>query len=203
MKINQTLLEDALHLKLSMSHSLATYHAKSIMVTSADHKEGNTCLAINLALAFALDDNSEILLVDANLRSPCLHDLFQLKRDPGFLDYMTGNTQLSAAIKETQFSNIKVMTTGQSAADSVVKPLAAISQTMKASLEKDFEWVIYDTAPVNHYPDTPMLTRLVDGIILVIRVEKTRNRDVKKATNKLDVMNTRILGGVLNEFQEP
>ena len=201
MKINQALIEDALRLKLSMSRSLAAYRAKSIMVTSSGHKEGSTCLAINLALAFALNGNSEILLVDANLRSPRLHDLFQLKRDHGFLDYMTGNAQLYEAIKETQFSNIKVMTTGQSADDYVVKPLAGISQTMKASLEKDFEWVIYDTAPVNHYPDTPMLTRLVDGIVLVIRVEKTRNRDVKKAKKTLEVMNARILGGVLNEFQ--
>jgi len=200
MKINQALLEEALQIKLNMSHFLASHHAKSIMVTSAEHKEGNTCLAINLALAFALDDDSEILLVDANFRSPCLHDIFQLKRDHGFLDYMTDNTHLTAAIKETQFSNIKVMTSGHRSADSIVKPLTAISQRMKASIEKDFEWVIYDAAPVNHYPDTPMLTKLVDEIILVIRTEKTRNRYVKKAKKTLEVMNAHLLGGVLNEF---
>lgn len=201
MKINQVLLEDALHIKLNISHSLAAYHAKSIMVTSAVHKEGSTCLAINLALAFALDDKSEILLVDANLRSPRLHDLFHLKRDHGFLDYMSGNAKLHETIKETQFPNIKVITAGQGAEDYVVKPLAAISQTMKTSFEKDFEWVIYDTAPVNHYPDTPMLTRLADGIILVIKAEHTSNKEMKKAKKNLEVLEACILGGVLNEFQ--
>jgi capsular exopolysaccharide synthesis family protein len=201
MKINPALLEDALQIKLTLSGLPGEYPVRSIMTASAGHKEGGTCLAVNLALAFAMDERAQVLLIDANPRSPGLHDRFDLEKEAGLLDYISGHTPLQAVIKETAFSNVKVMTIGQTSARSAVNPFVGVPQAMKADLEKDFDRVVYDAAPVNHYPDARLLTRLVDGVVLVIRAEKTRNKDAKRALKSLETMNVRILGGVLNEFQ--
>jgi capsular exopolysaccharide synthesis family protein len=192
-------LEETLRIKLKLLQTKANKRLKSIMVTSANHGEGASILVANLALAFALDGKSRILLVDANIRQPNLHVLFGIEQEKGFLDFISGNTELAETIKETAFPNIHLMTAGQPRRNDVLTTLAAISQDAKNSIETGFDLVLYDTAPVNSYPDTLMTTTLADGIILVILAEKTRYEAVAKARKSLEAIEAHILGGVLNE----
>jgi len=76
--------------------------------------------------------------------------------------------------------------------------LSGIPQEIKERLEKDFDWVIYDTAPVSSYPDTLLVSPLADGIVLVIMAEKTRRAAVQKVKESFESINAKILGGVLN-----
>lgn len=199
MEINQDLLEETLRIKLNLLRTITNKRLKSIMVTSANHGEGASILAVNLAFAFALDGKTRVLLVDANIRRPNLHTLFGLECKKGFLDFIGGNTGLAETIRETAFPNIHLMTAGQSQRSNTLTTLAAISKDAKNSIETGFDLVLYDTAPVNSYPDTLMTTTLADGVILVILAEKTRYEAVSKAKKSLEAIEAHILGGVLNE----
>jgi capsular exopolysaccharide synthesis family protein len=198
MKINQALLEEALRIKVNVLRTRINNPMKSIMVTSANHGEGTSTLVVNLAFAFALGDKSRVLLVDANIRRPSLHKLFKLERRDGFFDFIGGRIELAEGIKKTPFPNIEVMTAGEQADDNILTAFTAISKDIKNSLESDFDWVLYDTAPVNSYPDTLMVTTLADEVILVIQAEKTRWPAVNKTKENLQAIGAHILGGVLN-----
>ena len=107
MKINQALLEEALRIKVNVLRTRINNPMKSIMVTSANHGEGTSTLVVNLAFAFALGDKSRVLLVDANIRRPSLHKLFELERRNGFLDFITRCSRSAVP----QVSGLIVLTT--------------------------------------------------------------------------------------------
>ena len=198
MKINQALLEEVLRIKVNILLTGDSSRLKSIMVTSANHGEGTSSVATYLAVAFALGDKSRVLLVDANIRRPSLHTLFGLERESGFLDFIGRKADLAQSIKKTSFSNIKLMTAGQPLDYRIPTLFSIIPQDAKKFIEKNFDWVLYDTAPVNAYPDTLIEATLADGIILVVRAEKTRLAALKSAKESLEAIEPHILGGVLN-----
>lgn len=198
MKINQALLEEVLRIKVNIALAGKTGPLKSIVVTSANHGEGTSSVVTYLAFAFALGNTSRVLLVDANIRRPSLHTLFKVERESGFLDFITHKSDLAQCIKKTTFSNIMLMTSGQALDYRLRTLFSAIPQNAKESIEKNFDWVLYDTAPVNVYPDTLIEAKLADGIILVVRAEKTRQAAVKSAKESLESIEAHILGGVLN-----
>jgi len=199
MKINQALFEETLRVKVNiLQMRTANNPLKSIMVTSANHGEGTSTLVVNLAFAFALGDKARVLLVDANIRRPSLHKLFDLERKNGFLDYISGRIEMNEGIKTTLFPNLKVMTAGLQADDNSLSAFNAISKDTRNLLERDFDHVLYDTAPVNIYPDTLMSAALANAVILVIQAEKTRWPAVNKTKENLQAVGAHILGGVLN-----
>ena len=198
MKINQILLEEVLRIKVNILQRRNRGPLKSILVTSANHGEGTSTLAIHLAFAFAVGGSARVLLVDANIRRPSLHTRFGLERETGFVELINGKIDLGASIKQLPSSNIKVMTAGQTIDDTPIAAFHAISQEAKHFIERDFDWVLYDAAPVNGYPDTLMETKLADGVILVIQAEKTRLVAVRTAKESLESVEANILGGALN-----
>lgn len=198
MDINQALLEETLRIKVNILQMGAGNPIKSMIVTSANHGEGVSTVAANLAYAFALGDTSRVLLIDANARQPNLHVLFDLSCENGFLDVISSKIELTTGIKETSFPNINVITAGQLLKNNSLTAFNAISQDIKKSIEKDFDWVIYDTAPINSSPETLMTVTLADSVILVILAEKTRWQSVKKAKESLESVGANILGAVLN-----
>ncbi|MFH1025707.1 MAG: CpsD/CapB family tyrosine-protein kinase [Nitrospirota bacterium] len=198
MDINQALLEETLRIKVNILQMGAGNPIKSMIVTGANHGEGVSTVAANLAYAFALGDTSRVLLIDANARQPNLHVLFDLSCENGFLDVISSKIELTTGIKKTSFPNINVITAGQLLKNNSLTAFNAISQDIKKSIEKDFDWVIYDTAPINSSPETLMTVTLADSVILVILAEKTRWQSVKKAKESLESVGANILGAVLN-----
>ena len=199
MKKNQALLDEITRIKVNVlqksSHSL-----KSIMVTCANRGEGASTVAYYLALALAIEKKNRILLIDSNIRHASLHARFDHKQENGFSDFLKGEANLTEIIKETSFVNIKLITAGEiSHKKNQLDILSNITQEeIKKTVEKDFDWVIYDSSAVNCYPDTLLLTPLTDGIVLVIFAEKTRRAEVIKVKDSLEFINGNILGGVLN-----
>lgn len=168
------------------------------MVTSANHGEGTSTLVAYLAFAFAFGDKSRVLLVDANIRRPSLHKLFALERKNGFVDFISGRLEMTECIKKTIYPNLNVMTAGLLTDNDSLTAFNGISKDIRNFLERDFDHVLYDTAPVNIYPDTLMATTLANAVILVIQAEKTRWPAVNKTKENLQTVGAHILGGVLN-----
>ncbi len=199
MKINQALLDEVMRIKVNVLQHRENKKLKSIMVTSANREEGTSTLASNLAITLGFGGKTRVLLIDANHRNAKLHDWFDQSQKNGFSDFLKGKTELNDIIKQTSFDNVKLITTGilPPGADTL-NVLSGISQNTKEAIEKDFDWVIYDSPPVNSYPDTLLMTPLCDGVIIVIFAERTRRAAVQKVKDSLESINANILGGVLN-----
>ncbi|MEW6079432.1 MAG: CpsD/CapB family tyrosine-protein kinase [Thermodesulfobacteriota bacterium] len=198
MKINQALLDEVTRIKVNILQK-RDRNLKSIMVTSANRKEGTSTVAANLALSIGLGEKDRVLLVDTNVRQPILHAWFGLEQQHGFIDLAIGRKRVPEVIKDTTFPNIRIITAGFfPPGENKLDILSGITPETKQAIEDGFDWVVYDSSPVNIYPDTLMLSPLADGVVLVILAESTRRAAVKKVKDSLKSINANILGGVLN-----
>ncbi len=174
-----------------------------MVVTSANPSEGKSTVVSNLGIAVA-EVNQKVLLIDADLRKPRLHDVFNLKNDNGLSDLLRSKESVSVAlegaIQQTDVPDLYVLTSGSktSAATSLL-----YSNRMPELLQKlraDFETIFIDTPPMLQIPDARVLGRMVDRVILVVRAGKTTRDAAMAARQRFSEDGTQMLGTVLNDW---
>ncbi|HEY1754076.1 MAG TPA: polysaccharide biosynthesis tyrosine autokinase [Bryobacteraceae bacterium] len=174
-----------------------------MVITSANPSEGKSTVVSNLGIAVA-EVNQKVLLIDADLRKPRLHDVFKLNNDKGLSDLLRSKEDVSAslaeAIQQTDVPDLYVLTSGSrtSAATSLL-----YSSRMPELLEKlraEFETILIDTPPMLQIPDARVLGRMVDRVILVVRAGKTTRDAAIAARQRFSEDGTPMLGTVLNDW---
>ncbi len=169
------------------------------MITSAVAGEGKTLTATNLALTLSGSYGRNVLLVDADLRRPSLHQMFNVSNVSGLSDLLNAGT--SAPPTLTALSpRLTLLTAGRPDPD----PMAALtSDRMKQLIEEGragFDWVIIDTPPVGLLTDASLLAQMVDLALLVVRAESTSFEQVQRAAEA--VGRHRVTGVVLNRVSK-
>ncbi|MBA3884167.1 MAG: CpsD/CapB family tyrosine-protein kinase [Acidobacteria bacterium] len=169
--------------------------ARVVMVTSANVGEGKTLTATNLALTLGESYKKRVLLIDADLRRPWVHELFQVPNVTGLNDGL--NASVDRKVPVIRFSEyLSVVTAGRPEAD----PMGVLTSDRMHRILKDaaeaFDWVIIDTPPVALLTDAHLLASLVDSVLLVVRAGKTQLAGIKKAVEA--VGRDKVLGVVLN-----
>ncbi len=185
-------------LRTQLFQLLATNPPRTIMVTSATSGEGKTFLAANLAVNIATHFHIHALLVDCDLRAPQVARWFNLQNGKGLSDYLTGEANLSSLFMKTKIEKLSVIP-GGSIRDNPTELIG--SKRMEALVRelatryKD-RFVIFDTTPLLATSEPEVLSKLVDGIIVVIRAGSTPRETVKQAISSLE--KEKVLGFVLN-----
>jgi len=171
-----------------------------LAITSPIKGDGKTTVAANLAAAMALHRDRQVLLIDADLRSPSIHRYFGVNSSPGLADYLSlpGDCELMDYIRETSVPGLRLLTAGKATSHS--SELLA-SERMKNVMEEiagrfSADHVIIDTSPVLSTSDPLVLSRQLDGLLMVVRAGKTP-RDCLSEAIKL-VGADKIMGLVLN-----
>ena len=158
-------------------------------------------LSVNLSIVMAQDLEKPTLLVDCNLRKPCVDLYLGLKSDKGLSDELSGNAQISDALVKTDVKNLTVLPAGQIP----MNPAELIgSQKMKdlmAELKTKFNYIILDAPPVIPYADPRILGPLVNGVVIVVRTGVTRREAISRAEGILKSVNCNILGYVLTGIE--
>jgi polysaccharide biosynthesis transport protein len=172
---------------------------KTILVTSAAPGEGKTLISLNLAGAFA-QDGKKTLLIDADLRKPRIHNLFNKLKTPGFTDYFFENATLNDIIYPSQLENLSIVTTGTLPPNP--SELLGSNQMIEflKNMRDKYDIVILDSAPVIAVTDTEILSRLVDASIIVADCGSTQVNLVEKAVNLIKNEHSFFIGAVLNKF---
>jgi protein-tyrosine kinase len=167
-----------------------------MMITSAVPAEGKTLTAVNLALTLSESYRKRVLLVDADLRKPTLHQLFHLNASAGLSEGLAAPADAKLVVRQVS-SRLSVLPGGRPTAD----PMAALSSRRMRQLieeaKETFDWVILDTPPLVLLPDAHLLSSMVDGTLLVIRANSTPHAMVARA---MDIIGREsITGVVLNQ----
>ena len=167
----------------------------SILVTAPRHGEGATTVAIGLATALAKERESRVLLVEANLRTPCFSGVLPLTSEAGVADFAAGRAAPEALAMRLEDVNLSVVAAGGSAP----RPIdLEIVDALVNRLRPQFDFIVIDGPPVNRYADASVLATKVDGVILVVEADSTPVVEAEAAKRQLDKVGARILGVVLN-----
>lgn len=173
----------------------------TLAVTSAGVGEGKSTTLANLAVVSA-QAGRKIIVVDADLRRPTLHQIFDMNNEIGLTTMMMDDAALaSPPLQNTEIENLSVLPSGPLPPN----PAEVIgSQRMEeviANLAKEADQVIFDTPPVLAVTDAAVLATRVDGVLLVICAGKTRREYARTAVQRLEQVDARLVGTVLTNVQ--
>ena len=174
---------------------------KTIAFTSANISEGKSTVTANVAIAMA-QAGKKVLLIDADLHRPTMHQTFDVKNQVGLTSVLTSDADeiyMNEVVKRDVIPNLSILTSGP------IPPNPSellSSKRMNAFLEnvsKHYDVVIFDMAPILEISDSQILAGEMDGVVLVARQGVTQKLAIKRAVEMLKIAKTRILGYVMND----
>jgi len=170
---------------------------KTILVASAIPNEGKSTIAANLArtLAFA---GSRVLLVDGDLRCGHLHKLLGLSREPGMTELLRQEVSLEKVIVATPLPSLSFIPCGSLAHNAGELFLGSVTDIFLKQVAKNFDYVIFDSAPIFAADDTTTLAPKLDGVLFVVRGSFTRARLARQALEMLYQRRVNVLGLIFN-----
>jgi polysaccharide biosynthesis transport protein len=192
--------EAVFQLRTSLMLSMSGRTPGTILVTSPNPGEGKTTLAINLATSMLLGDN-KALLIDGDLRRPCIHRMFEAPQEPGLSNFLTGSAKLSDIVQATPVQNLYIIPAGPKPPHPIQLLSSAAFRGLLEELRRDFSYIVIDTPPVLGFADARMIASMVDGVLLVVKHHQTSRDAGKLAIQLLTQAQANILGVVLNMAQ--
>ena len=167
-----------------------------VMIASAIAGEGKTLTSTNLALTLSESYQRRVLLIDADLRKPALHQIFKVNTSSGLSEGLRQEGNAPLIVRQIT-PHLSLLPGGRPDSD----PMAGLtSERMRRLIDEareTFDWVIIDTPPIVLLPDANLLASMADGAVLVVRAASTPHHLVKRAVETIG--HKRILGVVLNQ----
>ena len=184
-------------LRTNLRYTLRKEGCKRILINSPISQDGKSTICTNLGVTIA-QTGARVLLMDCDLRKGRLHNFFNLKRNPGISELLIGLSKEKDAIQNTRYENLQVITMGKIPPNPIELLSGGQMEELLKSLEKNYDFIIIDTPPVNVVSDALSLTKLVDGVVLVVRENVTSHPNISSAISKLEFVDAKIIGFTLN-----
>lgn len=184
----------SLHTNINFLGSDTPIH--SLVISSASHADGKSTVAVHLAQAAAAM-GQRVLLVDADLRLPQVHNQIKLPNETGLSNVISTNLSVDDAIvRSPLWENLYVLTSGPIPPDPVKLLSSTKMQQIMAQLRQNFDLVIYDTPPMVGLADSSIIAPHTAGMVLVVRMGKTDRSLLAQALERLKMSPATILGTV-------
>ena len=171
---------------------------KCVFMTSALAAEGQTTTCINLAVSLAQTE-SRVLLIDSDLRRPRIHTYLNIKNKEGLANYLGGFCELEAIVNHLSDLNLDCITAGNLPPN----PTELLSsKKMKSFIEfvkGKYDYILFDTPPVNIVADSLALAQLVENVIFVCKCGVSLTTEIQKALSALKFANAKVLGFITIE----
>jgi capsular exopolysaccharide synthesis family protein len=172
---------------------------KTIMVATAKPNQGGTATICNLAITLAQAGRT-VALVDADLRRPSLHHIFNLANETGLSTVLANGRMPSDELQRTEIENLMVMTGGP-IPENAWKLLRSVRmREVINDLARDFDFVLFDTPSAVVFADAATIATMVDGVLLVVRAQESPAGSELQVKNLLNKTKARIVGVVLNDM---
>jgi capsular exopolysaccharide synthesis family protein len=169
-----------------------------ILVTSATPNEGKTTVSVNLAMAISLEIHKEAILIDADLRKPSVH-LEKFRHSKGLSNYLADQSSLSDILVDFEVDKLRIIPAGPSSKKSAEligsRRMEELLKTLRTFGEDTY--IIIDSPPLLSTSEPVLLSKWVDGVILVVMADRTPKESIKRAIRSIDKQ--KIIGVVLNQ----
>jgi capsular exopolysaccharide synthesis family protein len=187
-------------LRTNIQYCSIDKEVKSIVVTSANPKEGKSTISGNLALSFA-QNAKKVIIIDCDLRQPSIHVKFNISNLCGISEVLIGAETLDTAIQNYNY-NLDILTSGKIPPNpSEIINSTAMSNLLE-ELKKEYDILIIDSPPLEVVTDGQILSTKVDGTILVVKAGESKIEAVKEAKNILNKVGANIIGVVINKVKD-
>lgn len=188
-------------LRTNIQFSSVDKPLRVLAVTSSSPNEGKSTTISNLAITFA-QSGSKVLLVDADLRKPTIHKLYEYTNQIGLVNILAKKDTMGNCIHESLVENLYVLTSGPIPPN----PSELLqSESMRRFIEEVkeiFDIILIDTPPVGSVTDAAILSSMVDGMILVAASGQVKIDELTRSKELLEKVNANIIGVVLNKLDK-
>ena len=171
--------------------------SRTLVITSTGPGEGKTLVSTNLATGMAMT-GQRVLLVDADLRRPRVHEVFKQVREPGTSDVLSGRLALADGLRKTDVPNLWIMPAGRA----LPNPAELLSSPAFVDFlrysSQHFDWVIIDSPPVMPVTDAAVIAHVASSVLFVVGSEVVTLPAAMRALERLDVTNAKFMGALLN-----
>jgi polysaccharide biosynthesis transport protein len=186
-------------LRTSVLLSAAGRPPRSLTFVSAEPGEGKTTIASNLAICLA-QLGKRVLLIDGDMRRPCVHKLFDITDHPGGLvTYLTGEDDWRQLVRPTGMANLDCLVCGPVPPNPSELLSSDRMQTLIREAMTDYQFVLVDAPPLLNVADGRILATMVEGAILVVRGGFTSRELVQHAQLHIRDVGAHLIGVVLND----
>lgn len=197
---NIAVAEDYRTIRTSILFSTLEEAPQAVAFTSALPQEGKSTTAVNTAVAFAQMDR-RVILLDADLRKPRLHKVFENSNRIGLSSYLAGKSSLENIIQPTKIPGMDLIPCGLHPPNPAELLESRRFQQLIGLLKEDYDFVFVDSPPVLAVVDASVVSARVDGVVLVIRANKTTKKALWQSVETLKKAKAHILGVVFNEVR--
>lgn len=176
---------------------------KTILVTSSIPGEGKSFIASNLAVSLA-DAGNKVLLVDCDIRRGRQHRIFKRHNKKGLSSLLLEDvkTAYKSYINDSGIKNLSIIFKGVTPPNPSELLNSAKNKELISIIKKQYDYVIFDGAPVGGLPDSLVMSTLVDGVIVVCSYKSTSYKLLEDTKKNLENINANILGVVLNRTEK-
>ena len=183
-------------LRANLQFTSLDREVRTILVTSAGEGDGKTTVVANLGVALA-ESGKRVLLVDADLRRPGVHRLFDLPLTPGLSNLLLEEEPDLAPVA-TAVPGLFVLPAGDPPPNPGEFVASARLTRLLGRARANFDYVLIDTPPVSLVADAAVLAPATDGVLLVVSAGRTKRDLARRAKEQLDNVGAHLLGVVLN-----
>ena len=170
-----------------------------IGVTSSTRGEGKSTTAINLSYVLA-ENGKKVLLMDGDLRLPSIAKKMGLESNPGVTTLLKGGESISMSTFKTDiYSNWYVMPSGEIPPNPSELLGSKRMENALTMLRENFDYIVIDLPPVNIVSDALAISKMITGMLVVVREDFTEKKELNACLQNLKLSNVNVLGLVMNE----
>lgn len=184
-------------LRTNITFSMPHEGCKKFLVTSSLAAEGKSTNCINIAITFA-ETGAKVCIVDCDLRRPNIHRLFNENAAPGMSNYLVGMSSIDEVVRHSGYAGLDYICAGDIPPNPAELLGSEKFSQLIEKLEKEYEYIIVDTCPVNIVTDTAILSKIIPEVIMVALQNSTEKDALRDAVNQLEFAGAKIIGFILN-----
>jgi polysaccharide biosynthesis transport protein len=185
-------------IRTNVLFSSAEEGAHIIVVTSAGPGEGKSVVSSNLAVSLA-QAGQRVLLIDADMRRPRVHEIFDLPQEPGLSNLLVGDCKPSEAVRKWKnVPGLCVLAAGMIPPNPAELLGSKRFEEYVSTLGEHFDWVLVDSPPVLAVADAAVVANGASGVVFVVGADQTSRQAAREAIHQLQSAHARVIGAVLN-----
>lgn len=184
-------------LRTNVMFSLTSDGCKKIAVTSSIASEGKSTTCFNLAITFA-ETGARVLVIDCDLRRPNIGKLLDKTKEDGLSNALIKMDIFESVIHKSPYDNLDVIFAGKIPPNPTELLSSKAMEDIMERLSLKYDYIFLDTPPITAVTDAAVVSKIVDGMIIVVRQGVAEKPMIIDAVNKLEFVNAKIIGLVLN-----